>query len=137
MPQINIKCVCVSVSVSVYAYTFTTQTCSQGATTWRPPLRMYRRLDTDKCETNKSPAASLRSPPAWNEGLNQSDSVDHCHCTHSTNKKERNTPSLTTRTSKLSFALRHFGLASVQKLCEDRRHHPRQLYAGSTNARAL
>ena len=36
-----------------------------------PPFRMYRRLDTNKRETNKSPAASLRSPPAWNEGLNQ------------------------------------------------------------------
>ena len=35
------------------------------------PLRMYRRLDTNKCETNKSPAASIRSPPAWKERLNQ------------------------------------------------------------------
>jgi len=36
-----------------------------------PPFRIYRRLDTNKHETNKSPAASLRSPPAWNERLNQ------------------------------------------------------------------
>ena len=51
--------VCVSQCVRLYVYN---PNVSQGAT---------RCVHHSERETTKSPAASLRSPPAWNEGLKQ------------------------------------------------------------------
>ena len=85
-----------------------------------PLLHTYHRPDTNKCVTNMSPAAFLRSPPATSGAV------------------KLFSQSLRSGHGPASCPLRSAGLRLpwFKNRAKNRRHHPRQ-HAGNTSTRAL